>query len=283
MDRMLILNVPYYHIEASQNIFSVFCSKGLPILGEDFRKQFVQKLALDSSPKSDQMLEIQDFHPLRVQIWNRDGSQASMCGNGACALLYLAEMNGWLENIKKGSEALIIISERKCKGIRMASKGSYELDLGFMEVRPSLCHVSIYKERIPYSFVLVGNPHVVVYAGVGEHQWSLPEDFSMDVWGPRISNALRANFSLVHMERENEFRASFWELGTGETKACGSGALAIVKAFQKLFPEKSNEQQSYKVHSEGGTMYVRSSKGKLLLASTSSILGNAFFYMKVSD
>ena len=282
VSKMPILNIPYYHMEASQNIFSVFSTKGVPSLGESFQKKFIQNLSMDSSPESDQVLEIQEFYPLCVQIWNRDGSKAAMCGNGGCALLHLAEKSGWLGKVKIESKASFFISGRKCEGFRLAEEASYELDLGPIAAKPP-SHIFIEEEKIPYTFVQVGNPHAVVYVGKGENEWSLPKDFSMDTWGPKISAALKANFSLVQEKKENELKASFWELGAGKTKACGSGSIAIVKAFQGLFSKEASKSESYKIHAEGGIMCVRKCKEKLLLSSPSSVLGNKFFETEISN
>jgi diaminopimelate epimerase len=180
-----------------------------------------------------------DVADLRMRMFNPDGSEAEMCGNGIrCLAKYVVERG--LTRPKDGvvtveTLAGILSCELRREGgtvtaVRVAM-GTPRLDprevpvlaeqsppvLGF-EVRAG-------DRAFPVTCISMGNPHAVWFtdASVAE--------FPLGQIGPQVEHHAafprRVNFEVANVERPGAVRARVWERGAGETLACGTGACAI--------------------------------------------------------
>jgi diaminopimelate epimerase len=150
---------------------------------------------------------------LEIAIWNPDGSQAEMSGNGTrIAATWLAEQTG-------AQEVVVHVGPRRVRA-RMLGEGLVEQDMGDVELgEPEVV------AGIRVTPVVVGNPHAVVEddpARVGE-------------LGPllevheRFPN--RTNVQVARRLGPGEIEARVWERGVGETLASGSSAVAVAAAL----------------------------------------------------
>ena len=148
-----------------------------------------------------------------IVIWNPDGSQAEMSGNGTrIAAKWLAADTGAREvKVRVGPRAVVA---------RMLEDDLVEQDLGEVEVgRPETV------DGIAFIPVDVGNPHAVVDGD--------PSDL------PRIGPQLetherfprRTNVQVARRMSDEEIEARVWERGAGETASSGSSAVAVAAAF----------------------------------------------------
>ena len=148
-----------------------------------------------------------------IVIWNPDGSQAEMSGNGTrIAAKWLAADTGAREvTVRVGPRAV---------AARMLEDDLVEQDLGEVEVgKPETV------DGISFTTVDVGNPHAVVEGD--------PSDL------PRIGPHLatherfprRTNVQVARRVSDDEIEARVWERGAGETASSGSSAVAIAAAF----------------------------------------------------
>jgi diaminopimelate epimerase len=148
-----------------------------------------------------------------VTIWNPDGSQAEMSGNGARIVArWLAERTG-LDAVR------VRVGSREVSA-RMLAGGLVETDLGEVEV--------FARERVAgleVTPVSVGNPHAVVE---GE-----PDD--LPLVGPLLEKHPRfpdrTNVQLARLEAPGKITARVWERGVGETSASGTSAVAVAAAL----------------------------------------------------
>jgi diaminopimelate epimerase len=165
-----------------------------------------------------------------VTIWNPDGSQAELSGNGTrIAARWLAERNGV-------SRVRLAVGPRVVEA-RMLDDGRVETDLGEVEVYE--------RERVAgleVTPVSVGNPHAVVEGD--------PDDLRLIgpllETHPRFPN--RTNVQVARLERPGEIVARVWERGVGETTASGTSAVAVAAALA---------QNPARVRFPGGTLDVR--------------------------
>jgi diaminopimelate epimerase len=165
-----------------------------------------------------------------VTIWNPDGSQAELSGNGTrIAARWLAERNG-VERVR------LTVGPRVVEG-RMLDDGRVETDLGEVEVYE--------RERVAgleVTPVSVGNPHAVV---VGD-----PDD--LPLVGPLLEThprfPERTNVQVARLEQPGEIVARVWERGVGETTASGTSAVAVAAALS---------QNPATVRFPGGALEVR--------------------------
>ena len=156
--------------------------------------------------------EIADFS---MRIFNADGSEAKMCGNGIrCVARYVCE-RGYTDRDELTVETLSGVKRIRLDGEFVT------VDMGKAEVLDDIL-LDIGLTCTPVS---VGNPHAVIFTD--DVELVLLRDI-----GPKIEcNAAfsgRVNAEFVEIIGENELRMRVWERGSGETQACGTGACALV-------------------------------------------------------
>ena len=165
-----------------------------------------------------------------IVIWNPDGSQAEMSGNGTrIAAKWLAADTGAREvTVRVGPRAV---------AARLLEDDLVEQDLGEVEVgKPETV------DGISFTAVDVGNPHAVVDGD--------PSDL------PRIGPHLetherfprRTNVQVARRVSDDEIEARVWERGAGETASSGSSAVAVAAAFGR---------SRVTVRFPGGPLHVR--------------------------
>ena len=178
----------------------------------------------------------------RMQMFNADGSESEMCGNGLrCVAKYLYDRK--LEKaeefpIETGAGVLTVkVTSRN--GSHIA--GRIRVNMG----RPRLTRAEIpmlgpAKERCinqPFEVegrnfgitcVSMGNPHCVIFLD------QKPDKRLVQTLGPLIENhplfPRRTNVHFVWRESAKRLHQRTWERGTGETLACGTGAASVCVA-----------------------------------------------------
>jgi len=194
----------------------------------------VRKLVGDA----DGMLEVADDG--EVTIWNPDGSQAEMSGNGTrIAARWLAGRTGEdVVTVRVGSRVVVA---------RMLGGDEVEQELG--DVRVGEPEVVDGVELVP---VDVGNPHAVV----------LGDPADLPALGPRLEAhprfPNRTNVQVARVDAPGEVTARVWERGVGETSASGTSAVAVAAATHPQGGEVV-------VHFPGGDLHVRLEDGRAYL------------------
>ena len=207
---------------------------------------------------------------LRMRIFNADGSEGEMCGNGIrCFAKYaiergLAEANG-RGLLVETLAGVRTVTPRMMDGHIVAAK----VAMGRPELRPEAVPVTLDSsptlaegtavldhplevggKTLALSFVSMGNPHAVAFIdeAVG--------DFPLHQVGPMVEHhpifPRRTNFEIVNLGRGNALQARVWERGSGETMACGTGACAI--AVVARLHGKTHER--FAVTLPGGTLTI---------------------------
>jgi diaminopimelate epimerase len=183
---------------------------------------------------------------LKMRMFNPDGSEAEVCGNGLrCFAKYVidrgiaagpnltAETIGGIRTI----QASISHGKVKQAKVNMGTPrfGTKDIPVtinkqqkgrGEVDIKPILDYpLTIDRRKLALSFVSMGNPHGVSFV-------SQPvADFPLSEIGPRIENhpifPKRINFEIARVLNRSQIEARVWERGAGETLSCGSGACAI--------------------------------------------------------
>jgi len=168
-----------------------------------------------------------------LRIFNPDGSEAELSGNGAReAILYLRR-NGWTEEdtfsilTAAGPVTPTITSERTCSvAMGRAATSSKDFPGGDRDGRGRL---SSGGREWAFQYVSIGNPQCAIVVG------NELEELDLGAIGPGIEgNALfpnRTNVSFLRIDG-SRVRARIFERGVGETLSSGTGASgAAVTAF----------------------------------------------------
>jgi diaminopimelate epimerase len=212
-----------------------------------------------------------DIADLKMRMFNPDGSEAEVCGNGLrCFAKYVidrgiaARQNLTVETAAGTKTIQSSISQGKVSHakvnmgiphfkaedvpvlIEKQQKGRGEVD-----ITPILDYpLNINKRKLSLSFVSMGNPHAVDFL-------SQPvADFPLSEIGPQVEKhpifPERVNFEIARVLNRDKIEARVWERGAGETLSCGSGACAIA-VIAKLKGYTDNEVD---IMLPGGTLTI---------------------------
>lgn len=166
-----------------------------------------------------------DTADYRMRIFNADGSEAKMCGNGIrCVGKYLYD---------KGITSKTELDIQTESGIRNlilhigdGSVQSVSVNMGRVVVSDAI-DLKINQETIRLMPVDVGNPHAVIFTD--EEGLCGPEKTGRLIeYHEMFPDGVNAEY--VQMKADNVLRMRVWERGSGVTKACGTGACASAAA-----------------------------------------------------
>ena len=201
----------------------------------------------------------------QMRIFNADGSEGKMCGNGIrCVGKYLYD-NGMTD----GRTTVTVDTLSGVKTLELTVKDgkmlSARVDMGAAILKPHDIPVDlegdtvigaplVVDEKVYHiTCVSMGNPHCVIF---------LPEDIDgLDLAriGPKFEhNALfpeRVNTEFVNVLPDGSLKMRVWERGSGETWACGTGACAVGVAAVLMGHAAKDEDIT--VHLRGGDLTVR--------------------------
>jgi len=161
----------------------------------------------------------------RMQMFNADGSEGEMCGNGIrCIGKYVYE-KGFTNKKTLKIETLAGI---KILELNVANKKvkSVKVDMGEPHVEFGKS-IAIENQVFDFTAVSMGNPHCVIFVE------NLSDEL-VNKYGPLIENDSmfpdRTNVEFVKVMDKNNIEMRVWERGSNETMACGTGACAAVVA-----------------------------------------------------
>jgi diaminopimelate epimerase len=174
----------------------------------------------------------------RMQMFNADGSEAEMCGNGIrCVAKYVYDHGLCRRDqlrIETGAGVLEVRVETDGGLVRRV-----QVDMGEPILEPARIPTTlpgtpvvdspleIAGRRLNVTCVSMGNPHCVVFVPEATDELVLG-------LGPQIETAsyfpARVNVEFVEVIGPGEVRQRTWERGSGETWACGTGASAVCVA-----------------------------------------------------
>lgn len=166
-----------------------------------------------------------------VQIWNSDGSQSEMCGNGLRALakyLFLKSKK------KKFVFQPQIRREPKSYFAEVQGPKAISIAMGYPYKEGSFEQgemISVNSRDFIFHALSFGNPHAVIFTE--ENPLELAQ-----AHGPAIENHSRfperTNVEFVRVLTNRKIEVAVWERGAGLTLACGSGASAAAYAAMQL-------------------------------------------------
>lgn len=178
---------------------------------------------------------------LKMRMFNSDGSEAQMCGNGIRCVAKLAYELGLICEEITTIETLSGIKTLKLNIVKGKVK-TVEVDMGApileatkipvsssdkIEDKKVKAEVKVKNRKIELTCVSMGNPHAVTFVND-------IKNFKVAEYGPILENAdifpEKANIEFVEVVDKNNIKMRVWERGSGETLACGTGACSSVVA-----------------------------------------------------
>lgn len=178
---------------------------------------------------------------LKMRMFNSDGSEAQMCGNGIRCVAKLAYELGLICEEITTIETLSGIKTLKLNIVKGKVK-TVEVDMGApileatkipvsssakIEDKKVKAEVKVKNRKIELTCVSMGNPHAVTFVND-------IKNFKVAEYGPILENAdifpEKANIEFVEVVDKNNIKMRVWERGSGETLACGTGACSSLVA-----------------------------------------------------
>ncbi len=191
----------------------------------------------------------------RMRIFNSDGSEPEMCGNGVrCFTRYLQE--------KKLTTKQSVSIDTLAGLIQVQTQGDlYKVNMGIPRFSPAqipvesgdseffMKDITAKDTTFKVTAVSMGNPHAVIYS----------DDLSDELvlgYGPILENhplfPKRTNVEFIKILSPKEISMRVWERGCGETQACGTGACAA--AVSGIVNKLHDNQVT--VHLPGGDLFI---------------------------
>jgi diaminopimelate epimerase len=180
----------------------------------------------------------------RMRMFNADGSEAEMCGNGVrCVAKYVYDHGICRQptlRIETGRGVLTLDVEAAGGTVQRVRVDMGEPILEPARVPTTLpgnprfpgapaaeVELSVAGQTLQATCVSMGNPHCIVFVAEPTDDWVLRV-------GPQVENdrrfPRRVNAEFVQVLGPGEVRMRVWERGSGETLACGTGACAVCVA-----------------------------------------------------
>ena len=217
---------------------------------------------------------------VKMLIFNADGSEAEMCGNGIrCFAKYcyennIAKKNELTVETLAGIKRTWLTVEDNTVTSVMVDMGTPTLDRSNIPMLgQGTCineDLQVNGEKFKVTCLSVGNPHCVIFVGA-------LDDFPVERVGPKIENhslfPKRTNVEFVQVLNRNELKVRVWERGCGETLACGTGACAAVAAGN-LLRKVGNK---VRVHLLGGDLEVEYAERLFLSGPAEKVFDGKLF------
>ena len=201
-----------------------------------------------------------DKADLRMRIFNADGSEAEMCGNGIRAFAKWAHELGLVKEKRISVEtgAGILYPELLDSGLVKVDMGKPHLTASEVPVtglgegpvisRPLFNEAN--RKSYDVTCVSMGNPHCVSFVDD-------VDNFPLEEVGPLFENnpifPRRVNAEFVELVSPTYAKMRVWERGTGETLACGTGTCATAVAC--ILNGKTEDEVTVKLL--GGELIIR--------------------------
>ena len=170
------------------------------------------------------LIESSKIADFKMRIFNSDGSEAQMCGNGIrCLAKYVYDSKLTTKEVFS-IETLAGIKEVKVLKNKEGLVEEVEVNMGKAKVEKDL-RLNVSNTIITLTKVDIGNPHAVIFI-------RNLDNLDIEKYGPIIENnnnfPNRTNVEFVEILDRNLIKLRVWERGSKETYACGTGACAAV-------------------------------------------------------
>lgn len=179
-----------------------------------------------------------DIADFKMKMFNQDGSEAEMCGNGIRCVGKFVYDKGLTNKTTLKIETLAGIKILKLN-VDKGKVNTVEVDMGEPILEPEKIPViskenpvknlelNAHDKEFIFTCISMGNPHAITVV-------KNTKDFDVEKYGKVIEVDKvfpnKTNVEFVEIEDKEHIKMRVWERGTGETLACGTGACATAVA-----------------------------------------------------
>ncbi|WP_347814345.1 diaminopimelate epimerase [Alkalihalobacillus sp. LMS39] len=202
--------------------------------------------------------------PVKMRVFNNDGSEAKNCGNGLRCVAKYAFEHGYVASTQFEIETLGGIVLATVHPNADGTVPEVTVDMGVPQLKRSEIPmkgldmdsvisetINVEEETLTLTAVSMGNPHAVIFVDyIG--------DAPVTTIGPLLEKHELfpewVNVEFVEVVNPNELHFRVWERGSGITQACGTGACAAVVAA--VLNKKAQKNEPVIVHLLGGDLTI---------------------------
>jgi diaminopimelate epimerase len=202
--------------------------------------------------------------PFRMRMFNPDGSEAEMCGNGIrCFAKFVVDRGLWTGSGDIPVETGAGLLHLSCQFGPDGKVATVRVDMGEPHLRPNEIPtllgegsdrviaqpLTIGDQTLSVTCVSMGNPHAIIFV-------DNVREFPVAVVGPQVeihaAFPRRTNTEFIQVRSESEIDFRVWERGAAETLACGTGACAAAVACVL----NGETGRAVRVHLPGGDLDI---------------------------
>ena len=210
----------------------------------------------------------EDGSDAAIQLYNSDGSEAEISGNGTrCAAALLVDRGHAGETVRirtgAGLKTLRVLDR---KGVSF----NFEMNMGRAEIREEHCELQLWSGHRDSVIVWVGNPQCAVPVDNFDFDWrAVGEAIEHH---PKFPN--RTNVSFLRRVDPHTIDVRFWERGAGETMSSGTGSTgAAAAAIVRKWVESP-----VVVRTPAGPIEIRQEEDMYLIGPA-QLIGHGEFYV----
>lgn len=226
--------IPYSKYSGAGNSFLFFDNRSSRLFLEK-RSLKVRHLCAEYQVEGVILIENSSSADVRMRIYNADGGEAEMCGNGMRCLYRYCETLGYAKNsLLVETHERLLRAERRGEDVAIDMGSIEEAEWNFTLDLPSgaVSNVHFVNTGVPHLVKQVTNPHIFPL-----------EDFAKEVQAHSRFEKHGTNVNVFSQKESNLLELKTYERGVGESPACGTGATATALALAYTLPP----QDSYSI------------------------------------
>jgi len=247
--------IPFIKMNGCGNDFVIIDNRS-KIVSEKNLIDFARKICKRKvSVGADGLLIIENSlkYNFKMRLFNSDGTEGEMCGNGARCIAKYA----FLEGIANKKMIFETLAGKICAEVKYKYIGIELPNVKINEIIKDK-QITVNGKNYVYSYLFLGVPHCVIFL-----KENLPEEYLFKL-GRKIRFNKKhfpkgTNVNFVKVENNNTLFVKTYERGVEEiTLSCGTGSLssAIISSFDK------NVNPPIKVKTKGGTLTIDFTRNK---------------------
>ncbi|KKI93346.1 diaminopimelate epimerase [Bacillus sp. SA1-12] len=228
-----------------------------------------------------------DQAPVKMRIFNNDGSEGKNCGNGLRCVAKYAYEHKLVTSTEFQIETLSglvhakVHTENDSVKLVTVDMGQPRLEKAQIPMAGNSDEKTI-NEKMDFSgesynvtAVSMGNPHLIFYVDNIQHA-------PVTTLGPVVEKDERfpegVNVEFVEVVSKNELHFRVWERGSGVTQACGTGACAAVVA--SVLNDQTTKGEETTVHLAGGDLKINwTQEGTVLMTGPAEVICKGTYYL----
>ncbi|PLT30658.1 diaminopimelate epimerase [Peribacillus deserti] len=234
----------------------------LPFTDEERASLAIAICSRDSAVGGDGILFVQDspHADAKMRIFNSDGSEASMCGNGLrCVARYACEKLGRHKLVIETMKADLEVEKTEdiFEGIPTFRVEISPVSFQLSDLPLHLDQDAVFNEKIPqlsedllFTAVAVPNPHLIAIVDEAVLASDVQETLSIKVNKPNTLFPDGVNVSFVRLLEKNHIFVRTFERGVGFTNACGTAMSA--SSLVSCLHEGNEPETEISVYNNGG-------------------------------